>query len=119
MGEVYRAPDRRLHGGVAIEVLPEAFARDATYMTRFEREAHVLASLNHPHIAAIYGLEDADHGLVRRCLQQPPTDSGQAAVLQLAAPALGGDASGAIPIRSGRRAGDARWLDRAFTSDPR
>ena len=62
MGEVYRAPDTRLHGGVAIEVLPEAFARDATYMTRFEREAHVLASLNHPHIAAIYGLEDADHG---------------------------------------------------------
>ncbi|MGH9861789.1 MAG: protein kinase domain-containing protein [Candidatus Acidiferrales bacterium] len=60
MGEVYRAHDTRLGRDVALKVLPEAFARDAERMARFEREAHLLASLNHPHIAAIYGLEEAD-----------------------------------------------------------
>ena len=60
MGEVYRAHDTRLKREVAIKVLPEAFARDEERMKRFEREAHVLASLNHPHVAAIYGLEEAD-----------------------------------------------------------
>src|SRR5829696_3995590 len=59
MGEVYRARDTRLDRSVAIEILPAAFAADADRVTRFEREAKVLASLNHPHIAAIYGLEDA------------------------------------------------------------
>ena len=58
MGEVYRARDIKLGRDVAIKVLPEAFACDADRMARFEREAHVLASLNHPNIAAIYGLED-------------------------------------------------------------
>jgi len=60
MGEVYRAHDTKLKREVAIKVLPEAFARDEERMKRFEREAHVLASLNHSNIAAIYGLEDAD-----------------------------------------------------------
>lgn len=59
MGEVYRASDSRLGREVALKVLPEAFAFDAERMARFEREAHLLASLNHPHIAAIYGLEDS------------------------------------------------------------
>ena len=58
MGEVYRAHDTRLGRDVALKVLPEAFAQDAERMARFEREAKVLASLNHPHIAAIYGLEE-------------------------------------------------------------
>ncbi len=58
MGEVYRARDPKLKRDVAIKVLPEAFARDAERMARFQREAEVLASLNHPNIAAIYGLED-------------------------------------------------------------
>ncbi len=57
MGEVYRARDTRLGRDVAIKILPEAFATDAERIARFEREAQVLASLNHPHIAAIYGLE--------------------------------------------------------------
>ena len=57
MGEVYRARDTKLQRDVAIKVLPEAFARDAERMKRFEREAQVLASLNHPNIGAIYGLE--------------------------------------------------------------
>ncbi len=58
MGEVYRARDTRLGREVAIKVLPEAFAADAERVARFQREAQVLASLNHPNIAAIYGLED-------------------------------------------------------------
>ena len=58
MGEVYRARDSRLHRDVAIKVLPEAFALDPERLTRFEREAQVLAALNHPNIAHIYGVED-------------------------------------------------------------
>jgi serine/threonine-protein kinase len=54
---VYRATDTKLNREVAIKVLPEAFAQDAGRMARFEREAQVLASLNHPNIAAIYGIE--------------------------------------------------------------
>ena len=57
MGEVYRARDRRLGREVAIKVLPPGFADDPDRVARFQREAQVLASLNHPHIAAIYGLE--------------------------------------------------------------
>jgi eukaryotic-like serine/threonine-protein kinase len=57
MGEVYRARDTKLNREVAIKVLPEAVAEDAERMARFQREAQVLAALNHPHIAAIYGLE--------------------------------------------------------------
>jgi serine/threonine protein kinase/Tol biopolymer transport system component len=59
MGEVYRARDAKLNRDVAIKVLPEAFAADAERLARFRREAQVLAALNHPHIAAIYGLEES------------------------------------------------------------
>ena len=59
MGEVYRARDARLNRDVAIKVLPEAFALDPERLARFRREAQVLAALNHPHIAAIHGLEEA------------------------------------------------------------
>src|SRR5271157_5395700 len=57
MGEVYRARDAKLARDVAIKVLPPAFADDSARMSRFEREAQVLASLTHPNIAAIYGIE--------------------------------------------------------------
>src|SRR6267142_173502 len=57
MGAVYRATDTKLNRDVAIKVLPPVFAEDAARMQRFEREAQVLASLNHPNIAAIYGIE--------------------------------------------------------------
>ena len=60
MGEVYRATDTNLHRDVAIKVLPPEVAQDSERLARFQREAHLLASLNHPHIAAIYGLEEAD-----------------------------------------------------------
>ncbi|HEV2423894.1 MAG TPA: protein kinase [Terriglobia bacterium] len=59
MGEVYRATDTKLGRDVALKVLPENFANDADRMARFQREAQVLASLNHPNIAAIYGLEES------------------------------------------------------------
>ena len=59
MGEVYRARDTKLGRDVAIKVLPDAFARDFARMSRFGREAKLLASLNHPNIASIYGLEDS------------------------------------------------------------
>src|SRR5262249_20202901 len=58
MGEVYRATDTKLGRDVAIKVLPENFARDSDRMVRFAREAQVLASLNHPNIAHIYGVEE-------------------------------------------------------------
>jgi len=60
MGEVYRASDSKLKRDVALKVLPEAFARDEQRMARFEREAQLLASLNHPNIGAIYGLEESN-----------------------------------------------------------
>ena len=59
MGEVYRARDSKLNRDVALKLLPSAFAGDAERMARFEREAQLLASLNHPNIAAIYGLEES------------------------------------------------------------
>ena len=63
MGEVYRARDSRLNRDVALKVLPSSFAGDGERLARFAREAQVLAALNHPHIAAIYGLEE--HGDMR------------------------------------------------------
>ena len=60
MGQVYRATDTKLKRQVAIKILPPSLAADHDRLARFQREAEVLASLNHPHIAAIYGLEDAD-----------------------------------------------------------
>src|SRR5487761_574801 len=73
MGEVYRARDSKLGRDVALKVLPEAFARDAERMARFQREAKSLASLNHPNIASIYGLEDsgATHALVMELVEGP------------------------------------------------
>jgi len=73
MGEVYRARDSKLGRDVALKVLPQAFARDADRMARFQREAKVLASLNHPNIASIYGLEDSGstHALVMELVEGP------------------------------------------------
>ncbi len=60
MGEVYRARDTKLDRAVAIKILPEAFAADTERIARFQREARTLASLNHPNIAHIHGLEESD-----------------------------------------------------------
>ena len=73
MGEVYRARDAKLGRDVALKSLPERFARDTERMSRFQREAKVLASLNHPNIASIYGLEDSGqtHALVMELVEGP------------------------------------------------
>jgi serine/threonine protein kinase len=73
MGEVYRARYPRLARDVALKVLPEAFAADSERMARFEREAKVLASLNHPNVAAIYGLEESNsvRALVMELVEGP------------------------------------------------
>ena len=66
MGQVYQATDTKLNRQVALKVLPEAFASHPDRLARFQREAQVLASLNHPGIAAIYGIEEAE-GTRGRC----------------------------------------------------
>ena len=73
MGEVYRAKDIRLNRDVALKVLPEVFAADPDRMARFEREARVLAALNHRHIAVIYGLEESGstNALVMELVEGP------------------------------------------------
>ena len=73
MGEVYRARDTRLHRDVAIKILPPQFAADAERVARFEREAHVVAALNHQNIAQIYGIEEAAgvSGLVMELVEGP------------------------------------------------
>jgi len=73
MGEVYRAADSKLRRDVALKVLPDTFAADPERMARFRREAQVLASLNHPNIGAIYGLEEVEgiHALVLELVRGP------------------------------------------------
>jgi serine/threonine protein kinase len=61
MGEVYRARDTKLGRDVALKIIPESWASDPDRLARFQREAQMLASLNHPHIAAIYGFEESPH----------------------------------------------------------
>ena len=79
MGEVYRARDSKLNRDVAIKILPEAFVRDPDRVARFEREARLLAALNHPNIAGIYGLDEAvpstGSGSGRAPSTGPPSDS--------------------------------------------
>ena len=94
MGQVFRARDTKLDRDVAIKVLPEAFAHDAERLARFTREAKTLAALNHPNIAAIYGLEESS----------PSTSSGQAGITALVMELVEGEdlsqriARGAIPL---------------------
>jgi serine/threonine protein kinase len=94
MGEVYHARDTKLHRSVALKVLPERFALDPDRSARFRREAQLLATLNHPNIGAIYGLEESS----------PSTGSGQAAVQALVLELIDGPtladriALGPIPV---------------------
>src|SRR3977135_2072710 len=70
MGEVWRATDTKLNREVAIKILPDSFAADPDRLARFTREAQVLASLNHPNIAAIYGVEERALVLELPCCSQ-------------------------------------------------
>ena len=69
MGEVYRAKDTKLGRDVALKILPASFTDDPERVARFRREAQVLASLNHPHIAQIQGLEEANGALSQNPLR--------------------------------------------------
>src|SRR5215208_949650 len=71
MGQVYRATDTTLGRQVAIKIIPDAFSSDVDRLARFEREARTLASLNHPHIAAIFGFEKSAgvHALVMELVE--------------------------------------------------
>lgn len=89
MGQVYRATDTRLKRQVALKILPPALAADADRLSRFQREAQVLAALNHPHIAAIYGLEES--GPPPGSGQAPSTGSGPAGVSALVMELVEGD----------------------------
>jgi eukaryotic-like serine/threonine-protein kinase len=73
MGEVYRAFDRKLNREIALKVLPSMLADDADYVARFRREAQILASLNHPNIAAVYGYEESNgiRSLVMELIEGP------------------------------------------------
>jgi serine/threonine protein kinase len=81
MGEVYRGRDARLGRDVALKVLRANLAADADRMARFQREAQVLASLNHPHIAALYGLEESAgiRALVMELVEGPTLDASRPA----------------------------------------
>src|SRR5262245_45632309 len=61
MGEVWKARDSKLGREVAVKTLPQEYVKDADRLVRFDREAKVLGSLNHPNVAAIYGIEEFDH----------------------------------------------------------
>jgi eukaryotic-like serine/threonine-protein kinase len=109
MGEVYRARDAKLGRDVAIKVLPEAFARDAERMARFQREAKLLASLNHPNIAAIYGFEDSGstHALVMELVEGPTLAERIGGVA-----AMSPTAAGLKPLPASGRAGATQPIGR-------
>jgi eukaryotic-like serine/threonine-protein kinase len=100
MGEVYRARDTRLDREVAVKILPEIFALDPDRLMRFEREAKTLASLNHPNIAQIYGIEES--GQVKALVMELVEGEDLAARI----------ARGALPWRRRCRS-RARWSRRS------
>ena len=90
MGEVDRARDTKPQRDVALKILPEVFAHDSDRLARFQREAEVLASLNHPNIAAIYGIEEADgvRALVLELVEGPTLAEQLASVAGSTGPGL-------------------------------
>ncbi len=98
MGEVYRARDTKLNRDVALKVLPEAFASDPQRMARFEREAQVLASLNHPNIAIIHGLEES--GQTRALVMELVEGQTLAERIGASAQPASGTRSGTVGARS-------------------
>ncbi len=106
MGQVYRARDTRLDRAVAIKILPEAFAHDAERLARFTREARTLASLNHPNIAAIYGLEQRE-GMTALVMELVEGDDYHGATAHAHRPA-----GWATPGLSGRQVGGLRHARR-------
>ena len=104
MGEVYRATDTNLKRQVALKVLPDSFASDAGRLARFQREAEVLAALNHPHIAQIYGLERAG-GVTALAMELVEGEDLSTRIWRGALPLerRAADRAGRLPRRSRRR----------------
>src|SRR5437879_11592139 len=115
MGEVYRARDTKLARDVALKVLPEAFAKDGERMARFQREAQMLASLNHPNIASIYGLEES--GGVRALVMELVEGPTLAERIATSARRESGGAGLAPPARAQQAA--PLPLDEALSTMPR
>ena len=134
MGEVYRARDTRLERDVAIKALPAEFAGDAERLARFQREARLLASLNHPNVAAIYGLEEAEGArylvleivegetLAQKLAAGPlPIEEALAVCAQIAAGVSSGPRRGRDPsgLEARQRDGAARRLGQGARLWPR
>ena len=115
MGEVYRARDSKLGRDVAIKILPRLFTSDPERLARFEREARLLAALNHPHIGAIYGFEEAD-GVSALILEliEGPTLAERLARPEGLRPRRGSSASGAGAARALNEAGQALPIHQAL-----
>ncbi len=127
MGEVYRARDTKLGREVAVKVLPSAFSGDPERLARFEREAQLLASLNHPNIAAIYGLEESGgvHALVMELVEGPTLAERLAGTQPLARSreagppsplgrGAGGEGAGSSPLPLGEALPIARQIAEAL-----
>src|SRR3989442_1902959 len=116
MGEVYRARDTKLARDVAIKILPHAFTADADRRARFEREARLLAALNHPHIGAIYGFEDREgiHALVLELVEGETLAERLARSKDRALPDTGRGRSSDRPIPIGEALAIARQIAEAL-----
>src|SRR3989475_2976915 len=116
MGEVYRARDTKLGRDVAIKILPRAFIEDADRRARFEREARLLAALNHPHIGAIYGFEDREgiHALVLELVEGETLAERLARSKDRALPDTGRGRSSDRPIPIGEALAIARQIAEAL-----
>src|SRR2546427_12143955 len=116
MGEVYRARDTKLGRDVAIKILPRAFIEDADRRARFEREARLLAALNHPHIGAIYGFEEREgiHALVLELVEGETLAERLARSKDRALPDTGRGRSSDWPIPIGEALAIARQIAEAL-----
>jgi serine/threonine protein kinase len=108
MGEVYRARDTRLHRDVALKVLPALLSQDPDRLARFEREATVLAALNHPNIAAVYGVAESVNAIVMELVEGETLASGSRA--DHCPSTKPSQSRGRSPMRSMRRTSAASFI---------
>ena len=102
MGQVWQATDTQLNRQVALKILPDAFAEDPDRLARFTREAQILASLNHPNIAAIHGIEEAEgtRALVLELVEGPNTSTSRSFRTSRSSNSLGGLTPRSIRVKA-------------------